>query len=225
MSITSLAEDSTLRLAAAKKITTGRLPRSVDAVTAEAARSAAQSVVGAGAQGGALVESAVTQGQKAAQEASHTAPSTPPSSGPLAQLVRYIPTETLTFYVAVQGALGDLKPSVGAACNASFTSRWIWVGVTFVATIGLAVGLSYRSQRNANPGAHFRFKPPVFEPLAAGAAFLVWAFSLPSTPLLDFCGYDVTAWNGVVLLGGTILIASVGYVLGLSVSWQKVLDE
>ena len=124
-------------------------------------------------------------------------------------------------YVAVQAALGDVSPPKGGGpvCNADFSGRWIWLWILMVLTILLTIGLSYRSQKNARPTAPF--KVPLFEVIAGSAAFLVWMPSLPSTPLRDFCGYDYSAWNSVVLLGGTVIIAAAACP-GQTASWQKV---
>ena len=65
------------------------------------------------------------------------------------------------------------------------------------------LGLSYRAQRNANSSVQW----PWFEMFASGAAFLVWAFSLPSTPLRDLPWYDYGAWNSFVILVGSIGIS------------------
>lgn len=87
---------------------------------------------------------------------------------------------------------------------------WALLAITIV----LTAGLSYRSQKNANKDAEFSF--PAFDVLAAGAAFLVWALSLPSTPLRDFSTNDFSAWNSVLILGGTIAIATAAHITGSS---------
>jgi hypothetical protein len=151
------------------------------------------------------------------------APSTSPS--PLATLVKYIPTETITLYVAVLAALGDVRvPKNGKISDANFASHWIWMWVLAGVTVLLTLGLSYRAQKNSAKDKSARFKVPYFDISAAFAAFIVWALSLPSTPLRDIAGYDYSAWNSVIILGGTIAIATTAYVFGKTVSWQKVLD-
>jgi hypothetical protein len=155
-----------------------------------------------------------------------TAPPEPPpstSAGPLATLVKYIPTETITLYVAILAALGDISvPNGGKISDANFASRWIWVWVMVAVTVLLTLGLSYRSQKNTSAA---RFRIPYFEVTASAAAFVVWALSLPTTPLRDIAGYDYSAWNSVIILGGTIAIATTSYVLGKNVTWQKVLPS
>ena len=209
MSVSSLAEDSALRLTAAAPVQ--------PAAAAHTAAAAAAAAVAAGS----TPEAAAAAGTAAAETAAPTKPSVGASA--LTQLVKYIPTETLTLYVAVEAALGDLAPRNGQLCQADFRARWWWVCGLAAATALLALGLGFRSQKQLDPSG--RFKPPLVEIIAATAAFIVWALSLNSTPLRDFCGYSVTAWNPVVLLSGTIVIATAAYVFGKTVTWQKVLVE
>jgi hypothetical protein len=197
---------------------------SPEPATAPAAAVVAQAAAAAAAAGasGDTVEQATQKGQAAAADAMQgAAPSA--SSGPLSQLVKYIPTETIALYIAVLGALGDIKaPPHKEISDADFSSRWIWMYVLLVATLVLTLGLSYRSQKDTAPQA--KFKLPIFEICAAGVAFLIWALSLPSTPLRDIGGYDYNAWNTVIILGGTVIVATAAYVLGKTVKWQKVVE-
>jgi uncharacterized membrane protein len=210
MSISSIAEESALRLT----------PPAAAAPSVADVAAAAAATTAAALAGGATQADAIQQGQQVA------APADTGGVGPspLAQLVKYIPTETITLYVAVQAALGDLvAPKGKSIADADFASRWTWMWIMFAITAVLTTALSYRSQKNANESAPFRV--PYFDVLAAGAAFLVWALSLPSTPLRDFSGYNYNAWDTVIILGGTVAIATAAYVLGKNVSWQKVVDS
>lgn len=205
MSLASVAQQSALRVGA---------PRASREQVIASAADAAQAAVVEG-------KSATEVAEVVKETAKDTVATTPPSvpSSPLSQLVTYIPTETLTLYVALQAALGDVAaPQGGKVSDADFTARWAWTWILFLVTLLLAVGLSYRAQRNIDV---VEFKLPVFEALAAGAAFLVWALALPSTPLRDIEGFDYTAWNSFIILGGTVAISTVAYVLGKSVSWTK----
>ena len=205
MSLASVAQQSALRVGAPRA--------SREQVIASAADAAQAAVV----EGKSPTEVAEVVKETAKDTAATTPPSVP--SSPLSQLVTYIPTETLTLYVALQAALGDVAaPQGGKVSDADFTARWAWTWILFLVTLLLAVGLSYRAQRNIDV---VKFKLPVFEALAAGAAFLVWALALPSTPLRDIEGFDYTAWNSFIILGGTVAISTVAYVLGKSVSWTK----
>jgi hypothetical protein len=213
MSISSVAEESALRLtrpAAAK-------PSIADVVAAAAAHATA--AVSSGASPGEAAQQGRVAGQGAqARDAEATTP-----ASPLAQLIKYIPTETIAIYIAVQGALGDVSiPTGGKVSSADFTSRWVWFWIMLGLTVLLTGGLSYRAQKNTNPAA--RFKLPIFDVLASGAAFAVWALSLPGTPLRDIKGYDYNAWNSVLILFGTVAIATTAHVLGKTVTWSKVVE-
>ena len=148
-------------------------------------------------------------------------PQTEVAATPLSQLVKYIPTETVTLYVAVVAAIGEPEiPEGGTIADADFTTLWWATGIMLVLTVLLSVGLSFRAQKGAiNPPAKFSW--PFFEIMASAAAFAVWAFSLPSTPLRDLPGFDYSAWNSVIILGGSVTIATVAYVFGRTVDWEK----
>jgi hypothetical protein len=213
MSISTMADNATLRLGGAE----------ASAPDATAAAATAAATAAAAVSSGVTVDKATEQGKQAAAAATQTSqPSTAPP-GPLSQLVKFIPTETITLYIAVLGALGDVKVPTGRKLSdADFTSRWAWVWALLAVTILLTLGLSYRSQKNATGNTRFKF--PIFEVLASGTAFVVWSLSLPSTPLRDIGGYDYNVWNSVIILGGTLAIATTAHVFGKSVTWQKVLE-
>ena len=208
MSLSSLAQNSALRLTAPSTSRREIVEQASDA----AARAAATNATPAEAK--KMVEDAAEGAEKAKEV------SVP--SGPLAQLVTYVPTETLTLYVALQAALGDVTaPEGGQISDADFTPGWVWLSVFSGFTFLLTIGLSYRAQKNKD--ADKKFSIPWFESFAAVAAFLVWAFALPSTPLRDFAGFDYSAWNAFIILAGTVAIAVTAYVFGKDVSWEKVI--
>lgn len=208
MSLSSLAEDSALRL----KGSPGASP---EAVASRAAAAVAKQLTA-----GATPEAAQAAGVDAAKAAEGTSV----GASALSQLIKYVPTETITLYLAVAAALGPVTAPKGEPVyDADFRARWIWLAILAVATGLLAIGLIYRSQKQLDPSG--RFKWPVIEPVASVAAFLVWALSLPTTPLLSLRGYNADVWGPIVLLAGTSVIATVAYVLGQTVNWQKVLQE
>ncbi|GIE85151.1 hypothetical protein [Actinoplanes regularis] len=208
MSLSSMAEDSALRL------------RGTPGVSPNAAAATAAAVTAEEMVKGAPVADARTAGENAARSSAGTSV----AGSVLTQLVKYVPTETISVYLAVQAALGTVRVPPGhAECEASFATRWIWLVVLAAATLLLTLGLAYRSQKQVAPEA--RFKPPIVEPVAAVAAFLVWALSLPTTPLQDYCSYDARAWGPVLLLVGTTIIATTAYVFGKTITWQKVLQD
>ncbi|MFF4732005.1 hypothetical protein ACFY3M_43435 [Streptomyces mirabilis] len=188
----------------------------------ETAASTAAATAARAAKAGAEEDDAMRAGLEAARKDNGTSV----AGTVLSQLVKYVPTETISVYLAVQAALGSATaPSGKQVCDASFVSHWIWLGVLAVATALLAIGLAYRSQRQMAPNQGFTFTCPIVEPVAAVAAFLVWALSLPTTPLKDMCGYQAEAWGPVLVLGGTTVISTVAYVFGKTITWQKVLQE
>jgi hypothetical protein len=208
MSLASLAEDSALRL----KGSPGASP-------AQAASTAATVAAQKVADG-----SSPDAAQAAGVQAANTSGGTSIGGSALSQLIKYVPTETITLYLAVEAALGAITAPAGKpVSDADFRARWIWLAILTVATGLLALGLSYRSEKQLDPNG--KFKWPIIEPVAAVAAFVVWALSLPTTPLLNIPGYNADAWNPILLLGGTTVIATVAYVLGKTVAWQKVLQE
>lgn len=208
MSLSSMAEDAALRLQG----TPGASPK--------AAAATAAAVTADEMSRGAEPAAAKTAGENAARASAGTSV----AGSVLTQLVKYVPTETISVYLAVQAALGTVTtPAGGAECDAGFTARWVWLIVLAVATVLLTIGLSYRSQKQVAPDA--RFKVPIVESAAATSAYLVWALALPTTPLKDFCGYDATAWGPVLLLAGTTIIATTAYVFGKTITWEKVLQE
>lgn len=208
MSLSSLAEDSALRL----KGSPGASP---EAAASTAAAVAVQQVAAG---------TSPAQAQAAGVEAANTSAGTSVGGSALSQLIKYVPTETITLYLAVQAALGTITAPKGRPISAAdFRTRWIWLVILAVATGLLAIGLSYRSQKQLDPKSGFRW--PIIETTASVAAFMVWALSLPTTPLLTLHGYNADVWNPIVLLGGTSVIATVAYVLGTTVAWQKVMQE
>ncbi|NYI58495.1 hypothetical protein [Cellulomonas soli] len=206
MSIASMAEDSALRL--------GKTVPSIEDRLLATANAAIDVVPPApGVDRGVAVGQAVAAGQEAVVETP-----TQVTASPLAQLVKYIPTETITLYVAVVAALGEPEvPEGKELSDADFGPLWLATGILFVVTLLLTVGLSFRAQKDAGQ----TFAWPHFEIIASAAAFLVWAFSLPSTPLRDLPGFDYSAWNSVIILGGSVTIATLAYVLGKTVNWEK----
>ncbi|WP_189333746.1 hypothetical protein [Actinoplanes ianthinogenes] len=208
MSLSSMAEDSALRLRGTPGASPQTAAATAAAVTAEQMAK------------GAPPDDAKIAGELAAR----TNAGTSVTGSVLTQLVKYVPTETISIYLAVQAALGTVSAPPGAReCDANYTSRWVWLALLGVATVLLTLGLAYRSQKQVAPAA--RFKVPLVEPAAATAAYLVWTLSLPTTPLKDYCSYDATAWGPVILLAGTTLIATTAYVFGKTVTWEKVLMD
>jgi hypothetical protein len=172
LSISSLAEDSALRL-------TQPAPDTATAVEV-AARTAAEAV--------ANQDSVADARQKGVEAAAATADPPSVQGAVLTQLVSFIPTETLLLYVAGETAFGDVVAPPGAEiCTADFAGRWSWLAGIAVLTALLCAGLSYRKQKEINSAASVRM--PGLEIGASTVAFVIWALSSASTPLRGVCGY------------------------------------
>jgi hypothetical protein len=142
MSLSSLAEDSALRL----KGSPGATP---EAAASTAAAVAVQQVAAG---------TSPAQAQAAGIEAANTSAGTSVGGSALSQLIKYVPTETITLYLAVQAALGAITAPKGKPISdADFRTRWIWLVILAVATGLLAIGLSYRSQKQLDPTGGFKW--------------------------------------------------------------------
>lgn len=126
------------------------------------------------------------------------------------QLVRWIPTETLTLYIAYIAVATLPTPTKGQKLHqADFFWQWLGVAagavVTVVVVVLLAVG---KTRATEEP-----YRWPKFEMAAGAIAFVAFALALPDTPLLDFEGYK-TEVGALIVTSVTVLIAVVAYALG-----------
>lgn len=121
------------------------------------------------------------------------------------QLVRWIPTETITLYVAWIALLDPVSVRRGqSVCKAGdFSAAWLTVAAFSLVTVLVVVAI-YLAKLRATKQP---FRWPVFEMSAATVAFIAWAFALPDTPLRDFCGYKVEI--------GAFIVLAVSVVIGL----------
>lgn len=128
----------------------------------------------------------------------------------LNQLMRYIPTESITLYVAVLALFSPLKAPTGkTVADLSFQGRWINFAGFCALTIVLVPLLTLTKSR----GAGKAFKWPLFEMAVAPIAFAAWAFALPDTPLRTINGYK-EAIGAALVLGATVLIGVVADAAG-----------
>jgi hypothetical protein len=126
------------------------------------------------------------------------------------QLVRWIPTETVTLYVAyIAVAKLPTAPKHMKLYQADFFWQWIGVFGGTAITIGFVVLLAVGKARAAKEP----YRWPVFEMGAAAIAFVAWAVALPDTPLLTFNGYK-TEVGALLVTGVTVIIAVVAYACG-----------
>lgn len=147
---------------------------------------------------------------KSAEAATPQAPAVPATA--IGQLVRWIPTESITLYVAF---LGVLNPISGAAraCDAGYAGRWLALSVFLVLTVVFVVLVHVaKVRRTAEP-----FRWPLFEMNVSAVAFTAWAIALPDTPLNDFCGYKIEV-GGFIVLASTAVIGLVADALGRNVA-------
>jgi hypothetical protein len=136
------------------------------------------------------------------------------------QLTTFIPTETITLYVAYLAALGAISiPSGQHIWNVDFTSRWIGVaGFALVSSL-LAIGLTYGKARQSQRV----FTWPIFELITAPVAFAAWAVALPDTPLSAFKGYRVEI-GAFIVLSVTVALAVIAWIFGKAPDYQKVVS-
>ena len=130
------------------------------------------------------------------------------------QLTRWIPTETITVYVAMLALVAPL-----AAHSPSFTSRWVLFWAVVAANPVVVVLLAM-----AKTKAGDAFKVPVFEMIIAPIAFAAWAFALPDTPLSSISGYGIR-WNTAILTITTVSITLVANALHKSPDFDQVVTK
>jgi uncharacterized membrane protein len=126
------------------------------------------------------------------------------------QLVRWIPTETLTLYVAyIAVAKLPAAPKGQKLYQADFLWQWVGVGIGTFITLAFVVLLAMGKVRSTKEP----YRWPIFEMAAAAVAFIAWAFALPDTPLLTFAGYK-TEVGALIVTAVTVIIAVVAYAFG-----------
>lgn len=122
------------------------------------------------------------------------------------ELTRYLPTETVTFYLAALGVAG--------ATGGDFTGRWI-VFFTFLAATPLMIFVDWKIQRrqsgeviDSEARTNLRFNL-----VAATIAFAAWAFALPATAFADFAWYDAKYAGFIALVIPYVITKGEGLVL------------
>jgi hypothetical protein len=132
------------------------------------------------------------------------------------QVTRWIPTETITVYVAL---LALVAPITGHSHANSYASRWVLFAIITVANPVVVVLIAM-----AKNTAGTTFKYPVFAMVIAPFAFAAWAFSLPDTPLSSLPGYGIQ-WNTAILTVTTVGIALVANALHKSPDFDQVVTK
>ncbi len=155
----------------------------------------------------------------AAQQAGD--PKTPSPDQPLGvstnivnQITRWIPTETITVYVALLALVAPV-----AAHSPSYASRWVlfWL---MTAANPVVVILLVMAKKQPKDTFHF----PLFEIVIATIAFAAWSFALPDTPLSSISGYGIQ-WNSAILTVTTIAITLIANALHKSPDFDQVITK
>lgn len=120
-------------------------------------------------------------------------PATPSRSDVLDNLTKFIPTESITLYVAALGI--SVAGSETAPVIEPVFLYWLCAVLTPIIFILLLVrkratdGLSLRPERW-----------PIWKIVAATIAFLVWALAVPNSPYLNFAGGPAIAAFGALFV-------------------------
>jgi hypothetical protein len=130
------------------------------------------------------------------------------------QITRWIPTETISVYVALLALVAPL-----AQHSPSFTSRWTLFWLMTAANPVVVILLVMAKKQ---PGDKFLF--PWFEILIAPIAFAAWAFALPDTPLNSISGYSVR-WNSAILIVTVTAVTLVANALHKSPDFDQVITK
>ncbi len=118
----------------------------------------------------------------------------------LRNLTTYIPTETLTLYVAV---LAGLQPSTDKAPTAP---SWIPFWSFLIATpIVIWIVYATKAKSAAKPIPWSPNKWPLWEMVAGTIGYAAWAFTLPASPFTSLAWYSSGLAGVVVLVTSTVL--------------------
>jgi hypothetical protein len=125
-----------------------------------------------------------------------------PTTAAMSAITAYIPTEILTLYVAVLGALQ--KP--GPADARPPTAEWVAFFAFLVATpvfVWLVYAAKVKTAKKLLPLAPRKW--PAWEMIAATVAYVAWAYALPNSPFRQFAE---EGWYSQALGGVGVLIVS-----------------
>jgi hypothetical protein len=115
-------------------------------------------------------------------------------------LTTYIPTETLTLYVAVLAALQPAPKEPAAPPS------WA-IFLCFLIGTPLVIWLVYitKAKTSGKPIPWAPLKWPLWEMAAGTIAYVAWAFALPTTPFASLAWYSTGLAGIVVLIASTVL--------------------
>jgi hypothetical protein len=143
------------------------------------------------------------------------------SDGYLDRIVKYIPSQVMTFYTAAmvwitnpnsltsggQPATTNANANVQAAltnagANASATAAGIGPWIVFVLGLGLTIFLTYWQTREVG-------KPPAYQQIGISTiAFVVWAYAL-GQPFASIPNFWKPGWAAIVLAVFVIVIGKI----------------
>src|ERR1700744_4735562 len=126
------------------------------------------------------------------------------------QITRWIPTETITIYVALLALLAPV-----AKHAPSYQSRWVLLGIV-TASNPVVVFLLTKAKSQTR-----KISMPWFEMMVAPVAFAAWAFALPDRPLSSITGYQLK-WNAAIITVTTTAIVLVANALHNSPDYDQV---
>lgn len=114
-------------------------------------------------------------------------------------LIKYIPTETVTLFVALCSA----RPALAVVMGGESQMMWLYaVGVIATPLILWTIALG----RHRSSGATEPFRLHPWPPIAATIAFMVWALSVPgATEMLSSEKPVQEAWGAIAALGAIIV--------------------
>ena len=118
------------------------------------------------------------------------------------QIARYIPSEVLTVYVALIGAMKEANASKDAKLNG------FWVTFALVPVVVWCI-FAAKMRANALPLPLNPKSWPFWKMIAALVAFTAWAYALPAGPFAE-CSWYQPAYSQVALLGTTAALALLG---------------
>ncbi|MBV9793407.1 MAG: hypothetical protein JO016_05640 [Actinobacteria bacterium] len=126
------------------------------------------------------------------------------------QITRWIPTETITIYVALLALLAPV-----ARHAPTYQSRWVLLGIV-AASNPVVVYLLTKAKTQTK-----KIQMPWFEMMVAPVAFAAWAFALPDTPLSSIPGYQLK-WNAAIVTVTTTAIVLIANALHNSPDYDQV---
>jgi hypothetical protein len=126
----------------------------------------------------------------------------------LKTVTTYIPTEIITLYIALVGALQPGEPGT----SLYFTSRWIAFGIFLVLT-PFAIWATFASKLASDQKKlplRVRYWPK-WEMFAGTIAYVAWTIGLPDSPFAQFPWFSAAVGGFAILATSTLL----GWVAGI----------